>query len=103
MSVIQRGGHTAQMDGSLDVFIVGMRVNKLWAIDKWILVARAMGPMVKHLSAHRELGLLHAQRYVYWRGAALVQYWRSFEQLEQFARDPGAAHLGVWRSFNRAI
>ena len=103
MSVIHRGRHTAQIDGSFVVFIIGMRVNKLWAIDKWIMVARAMGPMVKHLSAHRELGLLHAQRYVYWRGAALVQYWRSFEQLEQFARDPCAAHLGVWRRFNRAV
>jgi hypothetical protein len=47
-----------------------------------------MGPMMAHLKTHRELGLLHADSYVYWRGAALVQYWRSFEQLERFAREP---------------
>jgi hypothetical protein len=59
--------------------------------------------MVEHLSAHRELGLLHAEPFVYWRGAALVQYWRSFEQLEQFARDPAVTHLEAWKRFNKTV
>jgi len=32
-----------------------------------------------------------------------VQYWRSFEHLERFARDPANLHLPVWRWFNRAV
>jgi Domain of unknown function (DUF4188) len=32
-----------------------------------------------------------------------VQYWRSFEQLERYARDPQAEHLPAWRAFNRRI
>jgi hypothetical protein len=59
--------------------------------------------MVKHLLERRELGLLHAQTYAYWRGAAVVQYWRSFEQLEHFARDPALNHLEPWKRFNRAF
>ncbi len=103
MSSIFRGRFTAQIDGPFVVFIIGIRISRLWAVHQWLPVARAMGPMVEHLLAHPELGLLHAQPYVYWRGAALVQYWRSFEQLERFARDPAATHLEAWKRFNRAV
>ena len=103
MSGVYRGRFTANVEGPFVVFIVGMRVNRLVALGKWLPVARAMGPMVEHLLAHRELGLLHAQSFVYWRGAAIVQYWRSFEQLEHFARNPALNHLEPWRRFNRAV
>jgi hypothetical protein len=103
MSILYPGRYTAQIDGSFVVFIIGVRVNKLWAVHKWLPVARAMGPMVEQLLAHRDLGLLHAQPYLYWRGAALVQYWRSFEHLDRFARDPSLTHLDAWKRFNRAV
>jgi len=32
-----------------------------------------------------------------------VQYWRSFDDLEKFARDPGDPHLQVWKDFNRRV
>jgi len=103
MTSIYRGRYTVQIDGPFVVFIIGMRVNKLWAIHKWFPVARAMGPMIKELLAHRDLGLLHAEPYLYWRGVALVQYWRSFEHLERFARDPSLSHLSAWKRFNKAV
>jgi hypothetical protein len=59
--------------------------------------------MVRQLLEHRELGLMHAETYLYWRGAALVQYWRTFEQLERFAREPSLLHLDAWKRFNRAV
>jgi hypothetical protein len=34
---------------------------------------------------------------------ALVTYWRSFEDLERFARDPGDAHLPAWKRFNQSV
>ena len=103
MASIFPGRFTAEIEGSFVVFIIGMRINKLLAFGKWIPVVRAMRPMVEHLLAHKELGLMHAQTYAYWRGAALVQYWRSFEHLERFARDPSLTHLDAWRRFNRAV
>ena len=103
MSDIFRGRYTAQIEGPFVVFLIGMRVNKLRMLGKWLPVARVMRPMVEELLAHRELGLLHAESYFYWRGAALVQYWRSFEQLERFARDPSLTHLDAWKRFNRAV
>lgn len=103
MTNIFRGRYTAHIDGSFVVFIIGVRINRLLAVHKWLPVARAMGPMIKHLLAHRELGLLHVQPYVYWRGVALVQYWRTFAQVEQFAREPSASHLDAWKRFNLAV
>jgi hypothetical protein len=103
MSRVFPGRFTAQMEGSFVVFIIGMRVNRLLAIHKWLPVARAMGPMIEHLLAHKELGLMHAQPFIYWRGAAIVQYWKTFEQLERFARDPTLNHLEPWKRFNRAV
>ena len=103
MPSIHPGRFSAQIDGPFVVFLIGMRVNRLWAVHKWLPVARAMGPMVRELLTHPELGLLHADTYLYWRGAALVQYWRSFEQLEQFARNPALAHLDAWKRFNQAV
>jgi hypothetical protein len=103
MSGVFRGRYTAQLDGPFVVFVIGMRVNRLWAVHKWLPVASAMGPMLRQLLTQRELGLLHAETFLYWRGVALVQYWRSFEQLEQFARSPAATHLEAWKRFNRAV
>jgi hypothetical protein len=103
VSAIFRGRFTAEIEGPFVVFIIGMRVNRLLAVHKWLPVARAMGPMIEQLRAQPELGLLHAQTYLYWRGVAFVQYWRTFEQLERFARDPSATHLDAWRRFNKAV
>lgn len=103
MSKVFAGRYTAQVEGPFVVFIIGMRINRLFAVRKWLPVVRAMGPMIGHLLNHKELGLLHAQPYFYWRGVAVVQYWRTFEQLEKFARDPALNHLEPWKKFNRAV
>jgi len=47
MTNIFRGRFTAQIDGPFVVFVIGMRVNKLMMIGKWLPVARAMRPMVE--------------------------------------------------------
>ncbi len=38
-----------------------------------------------------------------WREVLAVQYWRSFEDLEQFARNPSDPHLQVWKDFNQRV
>jgi fumigallin biosynthesis monooxygenase-like protein len=42
MNSVFNGRRTAELDGSFVVFIIGMRVNKLWAVHKWFPVARVM-------------------------------------------------------------
>jgi hypothetical protein len=94
---------TATLDGEFAVFLIGMRVNKLWKLHRWIPVATAMGPMLAALMKHPELGLLGYRTTIGWRGPTLIQYWRSPEHLLRFARDKDNPHLEPWRRFNRTI
>ena len=103
MSKVIPGRFTADIEGPFVGFLIGMRVNKFFAFRKWIATAMAMGPMIRTLYEHPEKGFLGAQTFVYWRGVATVQYWRSFEDLERFARDKNDPHLGAWRRFNKSI
>jgi hypothetical protein len=66
-------------------------------------VAKAMPPMIAELKRHPELGLLHAELVVYWRGVATIQYWRSFELLHAYAHAREAKHLPAWAEFNRRV
>ena len=97
------GRFTAKMDEPFVVFVIGMRINNLLAIRKWLSTLRAMPPMLKELYQHPEKGFLGAEYFLYWRGPAIVQYWRSFEELERFARNPDDPHLPAWQRFNRSV
>lgn len=103
MAKILPGRFTAQTDQPFVVFIIGVRINRFLAFSKWIPTAQAMGPMLSTLYQHPEKGFLGAQTFLYWRGIAVVQYWRSFEDLEAFARSKNEPHLTAWRRFNKAI
>lgn len=103
MAQVIPGRFTAQRDESFVVFMIGMRVNKLFALRKWLMVARAMAPMLRTLYAHPEKGFLGAHTSLSWRGVTSIQYWRSFEDLEKFARDKSDPHLEPWRQFNKRI
>jgi hypothetical protein len=103
MAKVMPGRYTAQTNEPFVVFMIGMRINKFWAFSKWIPTALAMGPMLRTLFQHPEKGFLGAQTFFYWRGIALVQYWRSFEDLEKFARNREDPHLPAWKRFNKAI
>jgi hypothetical protein len=94
---------SAELDGEFVVFLIGMRVNRWWKLHRWLPVATAMPPMLAELARNRELGLLGYQMTIGPRGPLLVQYWRSVEQLQRFARDTDHPHLGAWRRFNRRI
>lgn len=103
MAQIVPGRFTARMDESFVVFVIGMRINKPLAIRKWLPTARAMGPMLKELYQHPEKGFLGGEFFFYLWGPALIQYWRSFEDLERFARNPDDPHLPAWQRFNRRV
>jgi len=103
MSKIFNGRFTAKTDQPFVVFLIGMRINKFWRFDKWMPVASAMGPMLQTLFTHPEKGFLHAEFFWNFSGPVTVQYWRSFEDLERFARHPSEPHLEAWKKFNQAV
>jgi hypothetical protein len=91
---------TAKIQGDFVVFLIGMRINKLWKVHKWLPVARAMPKMLKELdAAPAEAGFLGHTSF----GFSMVQYWRSFDHLERYARDRDALHWPAWVAFNRRM
>ena len=44
---------SAKIDGDFVVFLIGMRINKLWKIWQWLPVALAMPRMLKELERTR--------------------------------------------------
>ena len=100
--MIHRERMTARLDGEFVVFLIGMRFNRPWRIDKWWPVVTAMPAMLKELHQHRELGFLS---YHMWPGRTtlLLQYWRSMDALMDYAKARDSAHLPAWQRFNRAV
>ena len=92
---------TADVDSEVIVFLIGMRINSYWKIHKWLPVAMAMPRMLRELQADPASGFLSGEA---WRGnpTVMVQYWRSFDDLERFAKDASRAHRPAWQAFNRA-
>ena len=101
MPPIRPGRFTAQIEGDFVVFLIGMRINRLLLVHKWMPVTAAMPRMIKELVRQPELGLLHAQLFLSGRTLLTVQYWRSFEQLHAYAHARDKQHLPAWAEFNR--
>ena len=103
MATIFPGRYTAQTNEPFVVFLIGMRVNRLLHFSKWMPVAKAMPPMIEELKQHPELGFLHTEIALYWRGVINLQYWRSFDHLHAFAHMRDGKHLPAWAEFNRRV
>src|ERR1700760_2312878 len=85
---------TAEIDGDFVVFLIGARLSKRHPVRSLVDLGgrRGMQHMLEYLVAHPEMGL-----------PTIVQYWRSFEQLEAFAKDQEDPHLEVWRQYWRRV
>jgi hypothetical protein len=96
---VNEGRWTASLDGDFVVFLIGARIGnplKSWRAVPLLLQMRAM---LADLEKAPDKGLLAYQQH----GVSLttVQYWRSFEHLERFARDPEDRHSKTWREWFR--
>ncbi|PSP55405.1 DUF4188 domain-containing protein [Halobacteriales archaeon QS_1_67_19] len=97
MSDVNRDRLHAEMDEPFVVFLIGMRINSLWRVWEWLPVFLAMARMLRELADHE--ALLAARTVPGLRNWMVVQYWRSFEDLEAYARDEGAEHLPAWQRY----
>lgn len=101
MANIHKGRYSAEIEGEFVVFIIGMKINRLWAMHKWFPVFKSMGPMIKELYMNPDTGFLGTEYFMSWRGVTLLQYWRSYDELEKYAR--GGLHLEAWKRFNQTV
>jgi hypothetical protein len=90
---------TVELDHDFVVFLIGMRINKPWKIRSWWLPFRAMWPMLRELDANPDLGCLGYTASF----PVIIQYWKSFEHLEAYAKASERMHLPAWKAFNRRV
>ncbi len=90
---------TAEVEGDFVVFLIGMRINKIWKIHKWLPVLLAMPRMIKELQADPNSGFLGHVAGI----PVMVQYWRSFKDLEAYARSQDKEHWPAWVNFNKRV
>lgn len=93
---------TAVSESGYVVFLIGMRINNIFAIHRWLPVFLAMGRMLPELFKNPELGF---KSYEMWMGRTLilVQYWESSEKLMAYAKASDAEHLPAWKAFNKMV
>jgi hypothetical protein len=103
MIQIFSGRYAARADKPLVLFLIGMRVNKLWAVHKWLPVFRAMPRMLAELGRKPEAGLLSYRLYFSGRIIMVQQYWESFDKLVAYAHEATGEHFPAWGAFNRSV
>ena len=102
MAKVFEGKFTTRNDEEVVVFIIGMRINKRWKIRKWGQVFLAKPPMIRELHENKEeLGFLSMESYFGLRTALIIQYWKSVDHLQAYAK--AGKHLAAWQDFNRKI
>ena len=101
MAKINPDRMAAEIEGDFVVFLIGMRVNKWWKFGKWLPVFFAMPRMLKELRAAdpADTGFLGDNGI----GPVIVQYWRSFDHLEAYARAKDQEHFPAWVAFNKRM
>jgi hypothetical protein len=91
----------ADREDDVVVFLIGMRINSFWKVHRWLPVL-LLGPrLVRGLEDDRASGLLGSWSFVSPpRVVGFVQYWATFDDLREYARDAGAGHVEAWQDYN---
>ncbi|MGW2486625.1 DUF4188 domain-containing protein [Streptomyces sp. NPDC001606] len=93
---------TADAKGEIVVMLIGMRINRFWAVHLWLPVFFGMLRMLRELEKDPARGLLTrvlltASPRTYY----VVQYWESKDKLYAYATAPDAFHHKAWATLNR--
>jgi hypothetical protein len=93
---------TADAEGEVVVFLVGMRVNRLSAPHRWLPVFSAMSRMLRELGKDKDNGMLGFMKLSGSpRTYVVVQYWESRDKLYAYAANQDRRHRPAWAAFNR--
>ena len=100
MGEVKPGRFTAQVDGPFVVVRVGIRVNRFFLFWKWIPTLRATVPLLRALLRVQAPGLLGGFTLLYWQSSiGIIQYWRSFDDLERFAHSKESGYHALWSRY----
>lgn len=97
-------------DGPLAVFLIGLRVHQPWRVGVLRQAALAMPRMIAELEENKaaaargeveSLGYLGARSTLDLFGTTMIQYWRSVEDIYDYAASADHEHRPAWLEFYR--
>jgi hypothetical protein len=99
---VNSGRWSAEIDGDFVVFLIGARPSLRRPVRalRDLGGLRGMPHMLNYLTEHPESGLLGYEGSLF---GTIIQYWRSFEDLERFANDKDDPHLAAWRNYWKRV
>lgn len=99
---IVTGPQTVDTEDEVVIFLVGMTINRPWRVRAWWPAFTAMPRMLRALQSDPDSGLLATRLMFGRRGPTVLQYWRSIEDLDRFARGKGTEHTKAWSAFMKS-
>jgi len=95
------GRYAARSASEFVLFRVGMRFNGRRGIVAALQTFAKMPAMLAEQAAQPEIGMLSTSFALAWPVIALTQFWRSFDDLERYAKASEREHTKAWRWFNK--
>lgn len=93
----------AEVEGEFLVFMIELRIHQWWRFWNWYPVVRAMTNMLVELLGKPEYGLLHYEYWFAFRRQLILMYWRSYEQMHDWALNRDGAHIPGWKMLNKLM
>lgn len=101
-AAILKGRYTVDNDQDIVVFLIGMRINKWWALHKWLPVFFSMPGMIQELYTHKsKLGFLSMESFFGLKTTVMIQYWQSTDALLAYSKKE--KHMNAWKQFNQKV
>jgi hypothetical protein len=93
---------TADRSEEFVVFHIGVRINTLWKLHRWLPIVLIAPRIVREPVSDSEPGLLESRTVVGpgIRNLGFVQYWDSVDALRDYARDSDRLHGPAWQEFS---
>jgi hypothetical protein len=101
MAAMRTGRWMARREGPFAVFVFGMRLNRARGLRRFLWGLRVLRRVLADLHTGSARGFLAGSVYRTGRSVIAVQYWDSFDALDEYARDHALPHRGAWQRYLR--
>lgn len=101
MATVRTGRWMARREGPFAVFVFGMRLNRARGLRRFLWGLGVLRRVLADLHTGSARGFLAGSVYRTGRSVIAVQYWDSFDALDEYARDHALPHRGAWQRYLR--
>jgi len=100
-AAVRTGRWMARREDPFAVFVFGMRLNRARGLRRFLWGLGVLRRILADLETRPARGFLAGGVYRSGRRLIAVQYWDSFDALDEYARDHGLPHRRAWQRYLR--